>query len=154
MTDSEMPWYTQFYGRDYLDALGPGLGGVLDLDAQLAPIPQDPLESRLVVGGRDDQNLANTRQHQRRERMVDHRLVVDGKQLLADPARDRMKPSSRSACKNDSASLGHRGGSYASASLLAAQRLQSGRNLHGKSLIGNRLKQICPPDLLKQNQRR
>ena len=25
MTDSETPWYTQFYGRDYLDALGPGL---------------------------------------------------------------------------------------------------------------------------------
>ena len=25
MTDSEIPWYTQFYGRDYLDALGPGL---------------------------------------------------------------------------------------------------------------------------------
>ncbi len=25
MIDSETPWYTQFYGRDYLDALGPGL---------------------------------------------------------------------------------------------------------------------------------
>ena len=25
MTDNATPWYTQFYGRDYLDALGPGL---------------------------------------------------------------------------------------------------------------------------------
>ena len=25
MTDNDTPWYTQFYGRDYLDALGPGL---------------------------------------------------------------------------------------------------------------------------------
>lgn len=25
MTDDETPWFTQFYGRDYLDALGPGL---------------------------------------------------------------------------------------------------------------------------------
>ncbi|MCZ6766497.1 MAG: class I SAM-dependent methyltransferase [bacterium] len=25
MTDNDTPWYTQFYGRDYLEALGPGL---------------------------------------------------------------------------------------------------------------------------------
>ncbi|MCH7970622.1 MAG: class I SAM-dependent methyltransferase [Chloroflexi bacterium] len=25
MTDNDTPWYTQFYGRDYLQALGPGL---------------------------------------------------------------------------------------------------------------------------------
>ena len=25
MTGNDTPWYTQFYGRDYLDALGPGL---------------------------------------------------------------------------------------------------------------------------------
>ena len=25
MTDHDTPWYTQFYGRDYLEALGPGL---------------------------------------------------------------------------------------------------------------------------------
>ncbi|MBN4074229.1 class I SAM-dependent methyltransferase [bacterium AH-315-D21] len=25
MTGNDKPWYTQFYGRDYLDALGPGL---------------------------------------------------------------------------------------------------------------------------------
>ena len=25
MTDNDTPWYTKFYGRDYLQALGPGL---------------------------------------------------------------------------------------------------------------------------------
>ena len=38
----------------------------------------------MSCGRRDQQDLADARQHQHRQRIVDHRLVVDRQQLLAD----------------------------------------------------------------------
>src|SRR5262249_11636337 len=61
----------------------------------------ETLESRQVLGSRDDQDLPHPAQHQGRERVVDHRLVIDGKQLLADRAGDRMQTSTRAAGQND-----------------------------------------------------
>ena len=59
-------------------------------------------------GGGDDQDLADARQHQHGERVVDHRLVVDRQQLLADDQRDRIQPRAGAAGQDDAL---HRSGS-------------------------------------------
>src|SRR6185369_2411286 len=61
---------------------------------------------------RDDQNLPHPAQHQGGQRVVDHRLVVDGKQLLADGAGDGMQagagaPGQDDALPPDGASVRH-----------------------------------------------
>jgi hypothetical protein len=38
----------------------------------------------------DEQDVPNARQHQRRQRIVDHRFVINREQLFADHARDRI----------------------------------------------------------------
>ena len=50
---------------------------------------------------RDDQDVSNPRQHQRRQRVVHHRLVVDRHELLADRPRQRMQPRPRAAGEDD-----------------------------------------------------
>ena len=50
----------------------------------MAPIPEHALEILDVIRRRDQQDLANTGQHQGREGIIDHRFIVDGQQLLAD----------------------------------------------------------------------
>ena len=60
------------------------LHGVLQADAPLRPVPQQLFEAGGVLGRADDQDVLHAAQHQRGQRVVDHRLVVDGQQLLAD----------------------------------------------------------------------
>ena len=78
-----------------------GLHGVGELDAERRPVTQQPLEGRAVLGGGDDQDLADPRQHQRGQRVVDHRLVVDRHQLLAQRNGDRIEPGAGAARKDD-----------------------------------------------------
>jgi len=47
------------------------------------------------------QDLANAGQHQGRERVVDHRLVVDRQQLLADRPGDRVQACAAAAGQDD-----------------------------------------------------
>src|SRR5262245_24923160 len=49
----------------------------------------------------DDQDLANPGQHQRGERIVYHRLIVNRQQLLAELEGNRPKPTARAACEDD-----------------------------------------------------
>ena len=65
------------------------------------PSPSRLLELRLVLRGGDDEDLADPGHHQRRERVVDHRLVVDRHDLLADAASDRVEPGARAAGQDD-----------------------------------------------------
>ncbi len=58
-----------------------------------------------VLRRRDDQHLADARQHQRGERVVDHRLVVDRQQLLADRVRDRVQARARTTGQDDAAAV-------------------------------------------------
>ena len=54
---------------------------------QLPPaevLAKQVLERRLVMRGGDDENVRNSRQHQRAERIVNHRLIVHRHELLAD----------------------------------------------------------------------
>ena len=84
------------------EALRLGLDGVGDRDAQAAAVVEEPLVAADVLRRRDQQDVADARQHEHRERIVDHRLVVDGQQLLADGPGDRIEPRARSAGENDS----------------------------------------------------
>ena len=82
--------------------LGLGLNRVANRDAQPAAVAQQPLETADVLRRRDQQDVANARQHQHRQRIVDHRLVVDGQELLADGPRDGVEPGAGAAGQNDS----------------------------------------------------
>ena len=86
-------------------AIGAGLHRVADLHAPGAAIPQQPLEGRLIVGRGDDQHLADSRQHQRAERVVDHRLVIHRQQLLAHRLRDRVQARPCTSRQDDAAAL-------------------------------------------------
>ena len=73
------------------EAVGLVLDSVGDVDAELAAIAEQAVERRSVVGGRDDEDLRNARQHEGRQRVVDHRLVVDGDELLPMSQRNRLR---------------------------------------------------------------
>ena len=61
----------------------------------------------LIARRRDDQILADAGGHQRRQRVVNHRLVVHGQQLLGDNLRDRIQPRAGATGQDDS-SASHR----------------------------------------------
>ncbi|MNT44703.1 hypothetical protein D3C72_1812430 [compost metagenome] len=83
------------------------LHGVLDIHAPLRAIAQQLLEQGLLVRGVDDQHFTDTRQHQHAERVVDHRLVIDRQQLLADAFGDRVQARARAARQDDALALSH-----------------------------------------------
>ncbi|MNV81448.1 hypothetical protein D3C71_1751150 [compost metagenome] len=64
---------------------------VLQVQAPLAAITQQLLKTGGILRRADDQNIANTGQHQGTERIVDHRLVIDRQQLLAHRHGDRIE---------------------------------------------------------------
>jgi hypothetical protein len=59
------------------ETLGAWLHRVAQLHTPLTAVTQQLLEARRVLGCADDQDVADSGQHQRRERIVNHRLVVD-----------------------------------------------------------------------------
>ena len=70
------------------NALRLGLLCILEMDAIARAIAEQLLKARQVVGRGDEQNIANPRQHKRRERIVNHRLVVDREQAFRDAMGD------------------------------------------------------------------
>jgi hypothetical protein len=77
------------------------LRGVLEAAAELRAVVEQPLELRLVLRRRDDQDLADPGHHQRGQGVVDHRLVVDRHDLLRDALGDRVEPRARPAGEDD-----------------------------------------------------
>ena len=49
----------------------------------------------------DDQDIADARQHQGRERIVDHRFIINRQHLLADNLRQRIQAGPASTCQNN-----------------------------------------------------
>lgn len=82
-----------------------GLHLVLKAQAPLAAIAQQLFEARRVLRGADDQNVPDARQHQRAQRVVDHGLVVDGQQLLADGQGGGVQTGAGAASQNDAFAL-------------------------------------------------
>src|SRR5471030_3394497 len=70
---------------------------VLDVHAPPAAITEHRFKTRRILRCRYDQHVANPRDHQRGERVVDHRFVVHGQQLLRDNMSDRVEPRTRTA---------------------------------------------------------
>ena len=80
---------------------GTRLLGIGERDAPAAAVSEQRLEAWSLFRRGDDQDVADAGQHQRRQRVVDHRLVVDRQQLLADRPGDRMQPGAGPAGKDD-----------------------------------------------------
>lgn len=76
-------------------ALGPRLLGIGDIDAELATVTQQPLKIGQILGGGDEQDIADARQHEGGQGIVDHRLVIDRHQLFADRMGQRIQPRAR-----------------------------------------------------------
>lgn len=83
------------------EAVRRGLLGVAERDAEARPVAEQPLEVRQVRRRRDDEDVAYPRHHERGERVVDHRLVVDGQQLLARYRGQRVEPGPGPAREDD-----------------------------------------------------
>ena len=84
-----------------------GLHGVFNADSPLAAVAQKLLKARRVLRRADEQNFAYAREHEGGERVIHHRLVVDGQQLLADGECGRVQARARTARQNDAFALGH-----------------------------------------------
>src|SRR6478735_1804847 len=89
-------------GTDELTANDEGLGqavrrrlhGIAEAHAELFTGAQKELETWQILWGGNDQHVPDAGQHQHRQRVVDHRLVVDGQKLLGDDPRQRIESRS------------------------------------------------------------
>ena len=81
-----------------------GLRSILKGHPPLGSISQEPFKGGCVVGRGDDQNITDARQHQSAKRVINHRFVIDGKQLFADRLRDWVEASAASSGKDDATS--------------------------------------------------
>src|SRR2546426_7689754 len=82
-------------------ALGTWLDLVLDAEAEVAAVAEETLERALVLRAGDDQDVADPGEHERRERVVDHGLVVDRNELLAHREREREEAGARAPGEDD-----------------------------------------------------
>ena len=82
-------------------AVGFRLNGVGNGNTQPAAVVQQLPKAADVLRRRDQQDVANAGQHQHRQGIIDHRLVVDGQQLLAHRPGDRKEPRARPPGEDD-----------------------------------------------------
>ena len=75
--------------------------GVGEREAELVAVAEQLAEVRQVGGGGDDQDLPDPGQHQHRDRVVDHRLVVDRQQLLRHRLGDRVQACPAASGQHD-----------------------------------------------------
>ena len=84
------------------EAVGAGLLGVGEADAVVGAVAQQAPEGRQVLRGADDKNIPDSRQHQRADGVVHHRLVIDGEELLAHPLGDRVQAGAGASGEDNS----------------------------------------------------
>jgi len=87
-------------------AVGAGLHGVVQVEAPPFAGAEQLLEARGVLRGGDDQDVADSSQHQGAQRVVDHRLVEHRQQLLANGQRCGVQAGA-GATGEDDAFAGH-----------------------------------------------
>ncbi len=83
------------------EPLGFRLDGIAEVHAEAGTVTKQTFEAGLVFRRGDDQNVADARQHERADRVIDHRFVVYAEELFRDPEGDRVKTRSRAACQYD-----------------------------------------------------
>jgi hypothetical protein len=74
------------------ETLRRGLRGILDVQANVTTVIKQAPETVLLVGSRDHEDVADARQHQQRQRIVDERLIENRQELFADGSGQRMQP--------------------------------------------------------------
>lgn len=88
-------------GERLREAVRAGLLGVGEVDAVARAVPEQALEVGQVGRRGDDQDVPDARQHEGAERVVDHGLVVDRKQLLGGHERERVQAGAGPAGEDD-----------------------------------------------------
>ena len=87
------------------ECLGQTIRGRLHLvreaHAILGAVSQQTLEVRQILRRGDDQNVTDARHHQHAQRVVDHRLVIHGKQLLRGHRGQRVQSRARTSSENN-----------------------------------------------------
>ena len=78
------------------------LHGVAEEDPEPGSVAQKPLKRGLILRRGDHKDLPDSRQHQRADRIIDHRLVINSEELFGNSFCDRMQSGSRSAGQHDS----------------------------------------------------
>ena len=88
------------------EPVGARLFGVGEFQAEVRAVTQQPAEQRQILRCGDDQDLTDAGQHEHRQRVVDHRLVVDGHELLAHGDGQGEKAGAGAAGEDDAAAGG------------------------------------------------
>ena len=78
------------------------LHGVRDGDAPLRAVAEQPPEVHVVLRRRDHEDVPNAREHQCRQWIVDHRLVIDRHELLRHRDRQWVEPRPRATRQDNS----------------------------------------------------
>ena len=87
-------------------ALGAGLFRIGKAQTQLSPVPQQALISGQVLRGGDEENVPDAGQHEDRQGIVDHGLVIDRQELFAHHLGNGIEPGPGSSRQNDSLPAG------------------------------------------------
>ena len=88
-------------GERLREAVRTRLLGVGEVDAVARAVPEQALEVGQVGRRGDDQDVPDARQHEGGQRVVDHGLVVDRKQLLGGHERERVQARAGPAGEDD-----------------------------------------------------
>src|SRR5262249_11595615 len=75
---------------------------VRERQADVPAVAKKFLNGRKIARRADDQDFADARQHQRRQRIVDRRLIIHRQELLAHRPRQGRQPRPTSPRENDS----------------------------------------------------
>ena len=78
-----------------------GLDGVGKIDSIARAVPEQALKVGKVLRSGDNQNVTNACKHKRGQRVVDHRLVIHGQQLLGRDECERVQPRAGPTGEND-----------------------------------------------------
>ena len=87
-------------------SFGLRLHGILQADAETAAVAQQTAEGGQVFGRGNDQDVADVRQHQHGQRIINHGLVVHGQELLGNAARAGIQARAQTAGKEDAFHIG------------------------------------------------
>src|SRR5262245_19531663 len=85
------------------NSIGLGLLRIAEPDAPLASVPQESAKLRQITRRGDQENISDPSDHENRQWIVNHRLVIDGEELLRDGFGDRMQARGLSASEKDAA---------------------------------------------------
>ena len=68
------------------------------VNAKLRAIAKQFFKARCIIRRRNNQDILNACQHQCRQRIINHRFIINRQQLLACYLRQRIKSCARAAC--------------------------------------------------------